>query len=53
MDDEIISSKSESYYLPSDVSGWIEQQAKAENRSASNFLTTLIRRVRDSAGNPA
>ncbi|MFO0906799.1 MAG: hypothetical protein U0835_00270 [Isosphaeraceae bacterium] len=53
MEEEAIVSKSESYYLPSDVSGWIEQQAKAENRSASNFLTTLIRRVRDSSGDAA
>ena len=50
MDEDVISSKSESYYLPSDVSAWIEQQAKAENRSESNFLTTLIRRIRDSGG---
>jgi hypothetical protein len=53
MEEETISSKTESYYLPSDVSAWIEQQAKAENRSASNFLTTLIRKIRDSGGNAA
>lgn len=47
MEDDNITSKTESYYLPSDVAAWIEEQAKKENRSASNYLATLIRRIRD------
>lgn len=47
MSEENYSSKTESYYLPSDVSAWITEQAKVENRSESNFLTTLLRRIRD------
>lgn len=47
MSEENQPSKTESYYLPADVSVWITEQAKAENRSESNFLTTLLRRVRD------
>ncbi len=39
--------KTEYYYIPSDVRDWIEENAKLENRSPSNFLTTLIRRLRD------
>ena len=48
MADEEITKKTEAYYLPSDVSDWIAVQAIKENRSESNFLTTLIRRLRDS-----
>lgn len=50
MEDTVQQSKTESYYLPGDVSAWITEQAKAENRSESNFLTTLLRRIRDGQG---
>jgi hypothetical protein len=33
------------YYLPRDVTDWIKDQAEKENRSASNYLATLIRRL--------
>ena len=47
MDDEDYPKSTAAYYLPSDVTNWIEQEAKRENRSASNFLATLVRRIRD------
>lgn len=49
MNEDNLSSKTESYYLPGDVSAWITEQSKVENRSESNFLTTLLRRIRDGA----
>lgn len=35
------------YYLPQDVQDYIAKQAAKDNRSPSNYLTTLIRRIRD------
>jgi len=32
-----------SYYLPAEVVEWIEKSAKADNRSPSNYLVTLIK----------
>lgn len=42
--------KTVGYYLPIDVIAWIEGQAEAQNRSASNYLTTLIRTLRNGGG---
>lgn len=42
-------SKPVNFYLPEDVLLFISEQAKQKNRSASNFLTTLIRELRDGA----
>ena len=48
MEKENTQSKPYSYHLPPDVIDWIKEQAAKDNRSASNYLTTLIRRIRDS-----
>ncbi len=50
MDTEDIPKEPANYYLPIDVKEWLEQQGKRENRSPSNFLTTLIRGIRDDKG---
>jgi hypothetical protein len=39
------------YYLPKDVQAWIKSRAEAENRSASNYLATLIRKMMQDASN--
>ena len=36
--------------LDTDLALWIEEQAAGENRSVSNFVNTLLGRLRDRAG---
>lgn len=48
MNDQYPELKTTSYNLPPDVIDWIKQQAAKDNRTASNYLSTLIRRIRDS-----
>lgn len=53
MDTEEIPKEATNYYLPLDVKEWIEQQGRRENRSPSNFLTTLVRHIRDQPADAA
>lgn len=48
MDNDNNTTTTTSYSLPQDVVDWIKQQAAKDNRTASNYLSTLIRRIRDS-----
>jgi hypothetical protein len=45
--DDKIPKEAANYYLPIDVKEWLERQGRRENRTPSNLLTTLIRRIRD------
>ncbi len=39
--------------LDTDLALWVEEQAAGENRSVSNFVNTLLGRLRDRAAAPA
>ena len=38
--------------LDSELALWVEQQAAGQNRSVSNFVNTLLSRLRERAGPP-
>lgn len=50
MEEEEQPKSTAAYYLPQDVIESIEQGAKRQNRSASNFLATFVRKIRDANG---
>ncbi|QDV34931.1 hypothetical protein [Tautonia plasticadhaerens] len=40
------------YYLPEEIQKWIEEKAQGENRSPSNYLSTLLlRQIEQEAAN--
>lgn len=38
-------------YVPTDLHGWVKRQASAENRTVSNFIETLLRRMKAQEAN--
>ena len=47
MDEQIPLKRTASYYLSDDLQLWIKRRAGEENRSESNYLETLLRRIKD------
>lgn len=35
-------------YLPDDVYAWLKEKGQQENRNVSNYLTSMVRGIKDS-----